>query len=170
MSDGPVIYLVGCAAPPIHSLDQLISRLQSLGWDVHVILTPTAASWLDSSALMAQTGNPVHSDARRPEQRTGLPLADAVLVVPATFNTINKWAAGISDNMALGVLNEAIGLKLPIWVAPHAKATLAAHPAFDESMTKLARWGVTVLPNELIQPEVKGQPFLWERLVEMFTA
>jgi phosphopantothenoylcysteine synthetase/decarboxylase len=39
-----------------------------------------------------------------------LPRADAVAIAPATFNTINKWVAGISDTFALGLLNEAIGL------------------------------------------------------------
>ncbi|MGH3813712.1 MAG: flavoprotein, partial [Pseudonocardiaceae bacterium] len=71
--------------------------------------------------------------------------------VPATFNTINKWAAGISDTFALGILNEAIGLELPIVVAPYAKASLAAHPAFNENLEKLHRWGVHVLPNEVIR-------------------
>jgi flavoprotein len=35
------------------------------------------------------------------------------VVAPATFNTINKWAQGISDTLALGLLNEATGLGLP---------------------------------------------------------
>ncbi|MFI6500381.1 flavoprotein, partial [Nonomuraea typhae] len=30
----------------------------------------------------------------------GLPPADAVIVAPCTFNTINKWACGISDTFA----------------------------------------------------------------------
>jgi Flavoprotein len=34
---------------------------------------------------------------------------DAIIVAPATFNTINKWAVGISDTLALGLLTEAIG-------------------------------------------------------------
>lgn len=28
------------------------------------------------------------------------PRADAIAVVPATFNTVNKWAAGFVDNLA----------------------------------------------------------------------
>jgi hypothetical protein len=35
-----------------------------------------------------------------------LPPADAIAVAPATYNTINKWAAGISDTLALGILCE----------------------------------------------------------------
>jgi phosphopantothenoylcysteine decarboxylase len=161
----PVLYLVGCAAPPIRAIGELIPLLRRLGWDVCVIATPTAANWIDGRALLEQTGYPVHGTARHPDNPASLPKADAILVVPATFNTINKWAGGISDNFALGLLNEAIGLELPTVVVPYAKQTLAAHPAFGESLTKLASWGVTVLPNELIRPPSKEQPFLWQRLV-----
>ncbi|WP_035303273.1 flavoprotein [Actinokineospora inagensis] len=160
-----VLYLVGCAAPPVRDLGTFVALLQARGWDVCVIATPTAAGWVDGDALAVQTGYPVLSAARRPDVVGGLPRADVVVVAPATFNTVNKWAAGISDTLALGVLNEAIGLRLPVYVAPYAKATLAAHPAFGESLTKLARWGVTVLPNELIRP-VEGQSFRWARLLD----
>jgi hypothetical protein len=36
-----------------------------------------------------------------------VPEADAVLAAPLTFNTINKWAAGISDTLALGLLSSS---------------------------------------------------------------
>ena len=89
-------------------------------------------------------------------------------MAPATFNTINKWVAGVSDNFALGILNEAIGLKLPITVAPYAKSTLAAHPAFPQSLRALSRWGVVVLANEIIKSEVaQGEhTFNWSPVVE----
>jgi hypothetical protein len=34
------------------------------------------------------------------------PKADAIIVAPATYNTISKWAAGVSDTYALGILAE----------------------------------------------------------------
>jgi phosphopantothenoylcysteine decarboxylase len=159
-----VLYLIGCAAPPVRDLSTLVPLVQSQGWQVCVITTPTAASWIDAEALAALTGYPVRTEARRPDGTPGLPKADSVVVCPATFNTVNKWAAGISDNFALGVLNEVIGLKVPTCVAPYAKDTLAAHPAFDQSLATLKRWGVRVLANELVRPATKSEPFLWERL------
>jgi phosphopantothenoylcysteine decarboxylase len=66
-----------------------------------------------------------------------------VVALPLTFNTINKWAAGINDNAALGVLNEALGDRLPIVASPVAKASLAAHPALARSLDTLASAGVT---------------------------
>jgi phosphopantothenoylcysteine decarboxylase len=95
-----------------------------------------------------------------------VPLAAAITVVPATFNTINKWVAGISDTFALGLLNEAIGLKVPITVMPYAKPTLAAHPAFGNSLNTLRTWGVTVLPNEAIRRPDTRHSFDWLPVVE----
>ncbi len=153
----PVLYLVVCAAPPVQRIDELIELLHQAGSRTCVIPTPRAASWIDNQALTQQTGYPVRHDHRLPGDLDSLPRADAIAVVPATFNTINKWTAGISDTFALGILNEAIGLELPIIVVPYAKPSLAAHPAFSVSLEKLNGWGVNVLSNEAIRMEVKEQ-------------
>jgi flavoprotein len=34
-----------------------------------------------------------------PDEPDELPAADAVVVAPATFNTVNKWAAGIKPDV-----------------------------------------------------------------------
>ncbi|PWR12077.1 flavoprotein [Micromonospora acroterricola] len=148
MTDKRVLYLVVCAAPPALQIGELIDLLMADGWAVCVIATPTAATWIDREALSEQTGYPVRSEWRRPGEPDVLPKADAVVVAPATFNTINKWALGISDNLALGILNEALGLHLPIVVLPHAKPALAAHPAFTRNLDQLHANGVAVAPAD----------------------
>ena len=165
-----VLYLVVCAAPPAQRVGELVELLAEQRWTVCVVATPQAVRFLDIPALELRTGFPVRSDYKQPDSPDALPRADAVAVVPATFNTLNKWAAGISDTFALGTLNEAIGLSLPVIVVPYAKPALAAHPAFAESLAKLARWGVQVLPNEVIRrkPVVPGDPqgFDWTPVVD----
>src|SRR5262249_55952637 len=74
-----------------------------------------------------------------------LPPADAFVVAPATFNTINKWAQGISDTLALGLLNEAMGQGLPIVAAPWPNASLMRHPAFRRSISDLSSWGIRII-------------------------
>jgi phosphopantothenoylcysteine decarboxylase len=151
----PVLYLIVCAAPPAQQIDELIALLHQAGWNVCVIPTPRAASWLDRHALAQQTGYPIRHDHRQPGDPDVLPRADAIVVAPATFNTINKWSAGISDTFALGILNEAFGLKLPTIVAPYAKPSLAAHPEFNRSLEKLNMWGANVLSNEAIRAKTE---------------
>lgn len=169
----PVLYLIVCAAPPAQRIDELVALLHQAGWNVCVIPTPHAVSWLDRPALEQRTGYPVRHDHRQPGDLDVLPRADAVVVAPATFNTINKWSAGISDTFALGILNETFGLRLPTIVAPYVKRSLAAHPEFDRSLEKLNMWGVTVLPNEVIRAKVEKRTedepapsFYWQPVVE----
>lgn len=167
-----VLYLVVCAAPPAQHIGELVTLLMDESWSVCVIPTPQAAGWIDAAALAEQTGYPVRHDYRQPGDSKSLPPADVIVVAPATFNTINKWAAGISDNYALGVLNEAIGLRLPVVAAPHAKPSLAAHPAFERSQRALTQYGVSLLTNEAIRrfprPACHKLPdsFNWQPLTE----
>ncbi|MGH3913616.1 MAG: flavoprotein [Pseudonocardiaceae bacterium] len=177
-----MLYIVGCAAPPVQHIGELIGLFHQAGWRVCVIPTPRAASWIDGPALAQQTGYPVRHDHRLPEDTDSLPRADAIAAVPATFNTINKWATGISDTFALGILNEAIGLRIPIIVVPYAKPSLTAHPEFDRNLKKLAAWGVNVLPNEVIRVRTKERDtgtdgndkpapiFSWQPVVEAVVA
>lgn len=108
----------------------------------------------------------MRDDYKLPGAPDVLPLADAIIVAPATFNTINKWVAGISDTFALGLLNEAIGLRLPVVLAPYVKPSLAAHPAFERSLRTLTEWGVTVLPNEVIRARTAQDTFDWTSVLD----
>ena len=121
--------------------------------------------------LAALTGHPVRSDYKRPEDPDVLPPPDAVVVAPATFNTINKWAAGISDTLALGLLNEAVGLELPIIAVPFPNTGLARHPAFIRSLAALRELGVRLvfdpdahpLPTPNLGPPSRDL-FAWDAL------
>jgi len=164
-AQAPVLHLVVCAAPPARRIEELVRLAQSDGWSVCIIPTPTAAEWLDVAALAESTGHPVRMRARRPDEPK-LPSADAVAVVPATFNTINKCAAGINDNAALGAVNEAVGLHIPVVVAPYVKATLAAHPAFARALGELAAFGFKILPDNVIQPSEGTETFVWRPVLD----
>jgi phosphopantothenoylcysteine synthetase/decarboxylase len=144
----PVLYWIMCAAPPVQSWHKAARQLQEDGWDLHAIPTQTAASWIDLDSVAQVTGHAVRTRPRLPYETDELPLADAVLVAPATFNTLNQWAAGINDSLALGLLNELLGIRVPIVVAIYCKAALAAHPAYQPNITRLRRAGATVLEGE----------------------
>jgi phosphopantothenoylcysteine synthetase/decarboxylase len=136
---------VACGGYTAGQLDGFVRRLQGQGWEICIIATPSALKFMDTALLEALTGHVVRSDYKQPDEPDVLPPADAMAVVPATFNTINKWAAGISDTLALGLLNAAIGLELPVVVAPTPNAVLARHPAFVASVATLRSWGVRIL-------------------------
>ncbi|MCK9895636.1 hypothetical protein MXD60_13705 [Frankia sp. AgB32] len=58
---------------------------------------------------------------------------------------MNKWAGGISDTLALDLITEAMGKRLPIAALPYLNKAQAAHPAFPRSVDVLADAGVDVL-------------------------
>ena len=110
-----------------------------------VIATPDGGKFLDAGNLAGLTRHPVRVRYKRPDEPDVLPPPNALVVAPATFNTVNKWAQGISDTLALGLLNEAVGLRLPIVAVPWPNAALAAHPVFARSVAALREWGITVI-------------------------
>ncbi len=125
----------------------MLSAAVDRGWETCLILTPTAQRWLreELDNLSAMTEHPVRSAYKLPQEPDVLPAPDAIVVAPATFNTINKWAAGISDTLALGLVTEAIGKGLPLVALPFLNDWQAAHPAFPRSVQFLRDAGVTVL-------------------------
>jgi len=86
------LYLMVCAAPPAQHTAHVVQLLQGAGWDVCVLATPQATRWIDQSSLSALTGHVVRTDFKLPGEADPLPKPDAMLVMPATFNTMNKWA------------------------------------------------------------------------------
>jgi phosphopantothenoylcysteine synthetase/decarboxylase len=141
----PVLYIVACGGRPAGDLPSFISRLTAQGWEVCVIATPSALKFVDVPTLSELTGHVVRYDYKQPDEPDVLPPADAIAVAPATFNTINKWAYGSSDTLALGILNEAIGLGLSMVAVPVPNSALAKHPAFQESIERLRAWGVHLI-------------------------
>jgi phosphopantothenoylcysteine synthetase/decarboxylase len=140
----PVLSVVVCGAGPAVAIGTLIKLACQRGWIVQVIATPAALDFFDPAAIEAQTGSPVHSQYRKPgEPRSE--ISDAIIVAPATYNTINKWAHGISDTYALGVLAETTGLAVPIVVLPFVNSALASRPPFVRSVEALRVEGVRIL-------------------------
>ncbi|MEJ3742808.1 flavoprotein [Actinomycetes bacterium KLBMP 9797] len=167
-----MLYVVACGGRPAGDLPRAIPKLQADGWDVCVIVTPSARKFIDADELVKITGHAVRYDYKQPDEPDVLPPADAITVAPATFNTINKLARGSSDTLALGILNEAIGLGLPIVAVPTPNVALAKHPAFQASVRDLRSWGVTLLfdPDRYPMPTPNmGAPaaalFPWDDLL-----
>ena len=145
---GRVLYVIACATPAATRIGTLVGLALGQGWTVCVIATPQALKFLDVPALERQTGFPVRSEYKQPGTPDVLPPADAMIVGGASFNTMNKWAHGHADNLALGLLTEAVGLGLPLVALPFLNAAQAAHPAFYRSVKELRDVGVKVLVDE----------------------
>lgn len=144
------LYLFGSAAPPVFDIAAVVESAQVEGWDVCLGLTPTAARWLGESlgGLAALTGHPVRSEYKLPGEPDVWPSADVIAVAPATFNTINAWALGITSAFVVGVAAEAIGKGIATIGMPCVNAAYVQHPQFERSVETLRGAGVRVLYGE----------------------
>ena len=124
-----VLSVIVCGAGPATAIGTFVGLAQERGWRVQVIATPAALDFFDQAVIEKTTGCPVRSQYSKPgAPRSQIP--DAIIVAPATFNTINKWALGISDTYALGVLAETTGLDVPVVVLPFVNTALASRAPF----------------------------------------
>ncbi|MEV6552408.1 flavoprotein [Streptomyces sp. NPDC051597] len=144
------LYLFCSAAPPVFDVAGVVEAAQADGWDVCLGLTPTAARWLEGSldGLAVLTGHPVRFDYGRPGEPEVWPAADAVLFAPATFNSVNAWALGLTNSFVIGVAAEAVGRGIPTVAMPCVNAAYERHPAFERSVETLRGAGVSVLHGE----------------------
>jgi phosphopantothenoylcysteine synthetase/decarboxylase len=161
-----VLYAIACGSPAARDVGRLVSLAQGNGWDVCVVTTPDGRKFIDVAAVAQQTGHAVRSFYKNPGDPDVLPAADAIVVAPATVNTVNKWSAGIADTLALGLLVEGQGRGLPIVAVPFTNAAMARHPAFLESIDRLRRWGIGVIFGEDVLP--LHPPGQGERVVDGF--
>ncbi len=154
----PVLYAVVCGSPAARGVGRLVAQAQRMGWDVCLVSTPDGLKFIDIPQLAELTGHPVRHRYKYPGEPDVLPAADAMVVAPATVNTINKWAAGIADTLALGLLVEALGKGLPLVAMPFTNSAMARHPAFGENIGRLRSWGVTVLyGDDVVTPPPPGE-------------
>jgi phosphopantothenoylcysteine synthetase/decarboxylase len=145
MAAGVLVYIVVCAAPPAARVEEFVVLARVRGWKVAAIASPDAVPFIDVEGMERATGYPVRSTWRRPDEPSSVPDADAVVVAPATFNTLNKWVAGIADTLASATVSEYLGRSVPMVVAPCVNPDLSRHPTFRHNLHVLAGWGVTVL-------------------------
>jgi phosphopantothenoylcysteine synthetase/decarboxylase len=141
-----VAYLVLSGTTTAARCPELLRGLVGLGFSTVIALpTPNAARVIASRDLADVEGVQVVESyfdlAIRPRPPRGV-----LLFAPCSFNSLNKLAHGIADNLALSVVAEAIGRGTPVIVGPSLNAPLLNHPEARASLDKLPRYGVTLVP------------------------
>jgi phosphopantothenoylcysteine decarboxylase / phosphopantothenate---cysteine ligase len=120
------------------------------GAAVRVIMTPAAHDFITPLTLGTLSKNPVLTDFAK--DKTGswnnhvdLGLwADAMLIAPASANTIGKMANGLCDNFLTAVYLSA---RCPVIVAPAMDLDMWKHPSTQANYTKLKAYG-----NHIVEP------------------
>ena len=141
-----VVYLMLSGTTTAARCPELLRGLVGLGFaTVIAIPTPNAARVIAARELADVEGVQVVESyfdlAIRPRPPYGV-----VMFAPCSFNSLNKLAHGIADNLALSVTAEAIGRGTPVIVGPSLNAPLMNHPEAQASLKRLPSWGVTIVP------------------------
>lgn len=128
---------------------EAISQLIQRGHKVRTVATAAALRFTGAATLEGLTGTPALTDLFAPgaalEHINLTRWADLVLVCPATANTVNRFAAGLADDLP-GALFLAHDRKKPWLIAPAMNPAMWAHPATQAAVEKLRGWGVSFLP------------------------
>jgi len=84
-----VLYVIACGCSSAFLTEGLVRQAQADGWDVCLIATPSGRKFLNLPQLATLTGHPVRSEYKQPDEPDLLPRADAIVVFPTSFNTVN---------------------------------------------------------------------------------
>ena len=127
---------------------ELLRLLTKQDADVRVIMTRNAQAFVGWMTFEALSGNPVCADLFQAGSDASIKHidwareADAVVIAPATANTIGKMANGIADD-ALSTFIMAV--TSPICVCPSMNTHMYESHAVQRNLTALRNWGVHIV-------------------------
>ncbi|MDF4250950.1 flavoprotein [Streptomyces sp. WMMB303] len=159
-----VLHLCASAAAPVQYIGSAVrSARRKWGWDVHLLLTPTAPRWMEAELpeLEELTGHPVRHryDAPWQSESEPLPLADVVLVAPVSAADACAWAWGVTPDPAPAVPAEASYRSRPVLAMPYWHSETDRQRSLRYALDQLRRRdGVRVLRGRKgYRPHPPGQ-------------
>ncbi len=128
---------------------ELITMLLKAGAEVRVMMTPEATHFITPLTLQALSQHPVSCDLldvrEQPEVHIDLSeWAEAVLIAPATANTLAKLAQGLADEVVSATV---LATRAPLVLAPAMSDLMWEHPSTQANLAVLTRRGaIAVMP------------------------
>lgn len=127
----------------------VIRSLVLLGHHVDVIATEAALKFVGAPTLEAISRNPLRTslyEGVAEVRHVALgQQADVIAVVPATANSIARFAAGMADDL-LG--NTVLASRAPLVIAPAMHTEMWQHPATQANIRRLEERGTTIVGPE----------------------
>jgi len=125
-----------------------IMRLfQKDGHEVRVILTQHALQFIPSLPFETFSPGHVYTDQFEKHQDplvhiTSGKEGDLLLIAPASANIIGKMANGIADDLLSSTF---LAFRRKVAVAPAMNTYMFDHPAVQENLARLKRYGVAII-------------------------
>ncbi|KAB2891693.1 MAG: bifunctional phosphopantothenoylcysteine decarboxylase/phosphopantothenate--cysteine ligase CoaBC [Desulfobulbaceae bacterium] len=150
-----------------------VSTLAKAEAQVSVVMTESACRFVTPLTFAALSGNQVHRELFDPggeERMDHIALgrdADLVLIAPATAATIARLANGLADDL---LSTAVLAARVPIIICPAMNSRMYLHPATQENIGRLKKFGYQVLtPGEgmmACREEGTGRLPEWEEVSE----
>jgi phosphopantothenoylcysteine decarboxylase/phosphopantothenate--cysteine ligase len=134
---------------------EIVRLLQDCNVQVQVVMTRSAQEFVRPLTFAALSGQKVITDLFGPEGAESVPNLDsavehiavaqeidALVVAPATADTLAKFAQGIADDF-LSTLH--LATKAPVVVAPAMNVNMWEHPATQANLAILRKRGVRIV-------------------------
>ncbi|GAB2505355.1 hypothetical protein GCM10027188_05870 [Lysobacter humi (ex Lee et al. 2017)] len=145
---GHRILLCVCGGIAAYKAAELVRRLRDAGAEVRVAMTENAQHFVSATTFQALSGAAVRTslwDEAAEAAMGHIELArwaSAVVVAPATANTLARLAHGFADDL---VSTLCLATEAPIAVAPAMNRVMWAHPATQANVATLRTRGVLLL-------------------------
>ncbi|MCU0345531.1 MAG: bifunctional phosphopantothenoylcysteine decarboxylase/phosphopantothenate--cysteine ligase CoaBC [Saprospiraceae bacterium] len=125
----------------------LVRLFVKKGAEVQVLMTPAATEFITPLTLSTLSKRPVFTQVISEQEwnshvELGL-WADALVVAPATANSLAKLANGICDSIVSAVYLSA---RCPVFLAPAMDLDMWKHPATQANVQRLQGYGNHLLP------------------------
>ena len=129
---------------------ELARLLMRRGADVSCVTSPASAGLISPEYLKWATGNEVVTKLTGDLEHIRLAdygRSDAILVYPATANTLGKLACGIDDTPVSTVLTVGLGAGIPVIACPAMHEAMYGNAAVRRNIDFLKGWISFVPPN-----------------------
>jgi phosphopantothenoylcysteine decarboxylase/phosphopantothenate--cysteine ligase len=138
---------------------ELAHELRREGATVRAVTTSAAESIIHPWALEYATDNPVVTEITGSIEHVDLcgrdGWADALLIAPATANTVGKMAAAIDDTPVTTTATTALGADVPTVVVPAMHEPMYDHPGVLDALDQLESWGVDFVDPRIEEGKAK---------------
>lgn len=146
----------------IYKSIDLARELMRHGAEVRVIMSPEAKKLISPELFKWATGNDVVTELTGNVEHISLIYDDPdntiLVIAPATANTINKIAHGISDNALLTLILSGLGKEIPMIMVPAMHLSMWVSPATKKSINMLRDYGVEVVEPIIEKDKAKYPP------------
>lgn len=127
---------------------ELVRGLRAAGAEVRVVMTAGARRFITPLTLQALSGHPVRCELFDEQAEAGMShidlarWADAVLIAPASANTLARLAQGLADDLLTTL---CLATRAPVLVAPAMNQAMWQHAATRDNVRLLGERGVQLL-------------------------